>query len=52
MEKVQALMGHANISLTIDIYGHIQPEEHAKEVAKTYRPGQRATFLKVIEGGA
>lgn len=34
LEKVQKWLGHSSISMTVDIYGHILPEEHREEIGK------------------
>ncbi|MCK6513314.1 site-specific integrase [Myxococcota bacterium] len=47
MEKVQKWLGHSTISLTVDTYGHIVPEEHAEEIAKGYHAGTRPTLRAV-----
>lgn len=49
MEKVQKLMGHSTIKLTVDTYGHIVSDEHAEEIERMYRPAKRPK-LRVVGG--
>lgn len=44
---VSALLGHASIQITVDVYGHIQPQQHEEEVARSHRPQ-----LRVVNGGS
>ncbi|MCB9639099.1 MAG: site-specific integrase [Myxococcales bacterium] len=47
MEKVQKLLGHSTINLTVDTYGHIVAQDHVDEVAKMYRPA-RKVHLRIV----
>lgn len=38
MEKIQAWLGHSTIALTVDIYGHVVPEDHIEDIGKAPRP--------------
>lgn len=43
---VAGLLGHANVQLTYDTYGHIQPEHHVNEIENLPLPGR----LRVVGG--
>ena len=45
--KVQAWLGHASIQMTVDLYGHIQPEDFASDIGRCHRPKGRA--LKIVK---
>ena len=40
---VSSLLGHSSVQVTVDIYGHIQPEEHLDELAKVHRPAKKTS---------
>tara|TARA_Y100000593_G_scaffold41628_1_gene79799 strand:- start:96 stop:815 length:720 start_codon:yes stop_codon:yes gene_type:complete len=45
--KVQAWLGHASIQMTVDLYGHIQPEDFAADIGRCHRPKGRT--LKIVK---
>lgn len=46
MHIVSAALGHRSIDVTVDIYGHIQPGDHAEMLSQMPRPGR---VLRVVE---
>ncbi len=43
---VAGMLGHRNIQLTYDTYGHVQPEKHLIEMSRVHRPGRT---LRVVD---
>ena len=45
--KVQAWLGHASIQMTVDLYGHIQPQDHREDIGRSPRPKPKK-HLKIV----